>query len=264
MTQPDYPNLYEVVMEQLIQHGPQAFRDVITAMMNQAMQIERSQFLGAVPHERSDNRRGHANGFKPKQVDTTLGTLNLSIPKTRNHGESGFYPHSLEQGRRSERALMLCVAQMYVSGVSTRRVEKVLDLFGIEKISSTQVPRATALLDDALSVWRDRGLGEIRYLVLDARYESDCSKLSQWLLDNVPEGLTVFNLPESHHRKMRTTNGIERPIQQEIKRRTRIVRVFPNDASLLRLVSAILVEIDDEWSNADKRYIVWNDNNDST
>ncbi len=155
MTQPDYPNLYEVVMEQLIQHGPQAFRDVITAMMNQAMQIERSQFLGAVPHERSDNRRGHANGFKPKQVDTTLGTLNLSIPKTRNHGESGFYPHSLEQGRRSERALMLCVAQMYVSGVSTRRVEKVLDLFGIEKISSTQVSRATALLDDALSVWRD-------------------------------------------------------------------------------------------------------------
>ncbi len=396
MTQPDYPNLYEVVMEQLIQHGPQAFRDVITAMMNQAMQIERSQFLGAVPHERSDNRRGHANGFKPKQVDTTLGTLNLSIPKTRNHGESGFYPHSLEQGRRSERALMLCVAQMYVSGVSTRRVEKVLDLFGIEKISSTQVSRATALLDDALSVWRDRGLGEIRYLVLDARYErvrmdhevvdaavlsavgilpdgrrsvlgvqiatseaeinwreflqslvkrgmhgityiasddhaglkaarravfpgvpwqrcqfhlaqnainhaptakvrsriggelrsvwnatdeasaraqleqlaaryeSDCSKLSQWLLDNVPEGLTVFNLPESHHRKMRTTNGIERPIQQEIKRRTRIVRVFPNEASLLRLVSAILVEIDDEWSNADKRYIVWNDDNDST
>ncbi len=127
MTQPDYPNLYEVVMEQLIQHGPQAFRDVITAMMNQAMQIERSQFLGAAPHERSNDRQGHANGFKPKLVDTTLGTLNLSIPKTRNHGESGFYPQCLEQGRRSERALMLCVAKMYISGVSTRRVEKVLD-----------------------------------------------------------------------------------------------------------------------------------------
>ncbi len=66
---------------------------------------------------------------------------------------------------------MLCVEKMYISGVSTRRVEKVLDLFGIEKISSTQVSRATALLDDALSVWRDRALGEIRYLVLDARYE---------------------------------------------------------------------------------------------
>lgn len=396
MTQPEYPNVYQVVVEQLIQHGPQSFREVVTTMMNQAMQIERSQFLGAAPHERSDDRRGHANGFKPKQVDTTLGTLNLQIPKTRHHGETGFYPQSLEQGRRSERALMLCVAQMYVSGVSTRRVEKVLNLFGIDQISSTQVSRATALLDEALVVWRDRSLGEVRYLVLDARYErvridhevvdaavlsavgilrdgrrsvlgvqiatseaevnwreflqslvkrgmvgigyiasddhaglkaarravfpgvpwqrcqfhlaqnavnhaptakvrsriggelravwnaadeasalaqlqqlaqryeSDYPKLAQWLLDNVPEGLTVFSLPEAHHRKMRTTNGIERPIQQEIKRRTRIVRVFPNEASLLRLVSAILVEIDDEWSNADKRYIVWNDNSDST
>ncbi len=116
------------------------------------------------------------------------------------------------------------------------------------------------------SVWNatDEASARAQLEQLAARYESDYSKLSQWLLDNVPEGLTVFNLPESHHRKMRTTNGIERPIQQEIKRRTRIVRVFPNEASLLRLVSAILVEIDDEWSNADKRYIVWNDDNDST
>ncbi|NKB60606.1 MAG: hypothetical protein GKR95_00165 [Gammaproteobacteria bacterium] len=116
------------------------------------------------------------------------------------------------------------------------------------------------------SVWNatDEASALTQLQQLAERYESNYPKLSQWLLDNVPEGLTVFNLPELHHRKMRTTNGIERPIQQEIKRRTRIVRVFPNEASLLRLVSAILVEIDDEWSNADRRYIVWNDNNDST
>ncbi len=116
------------------------------------------------------------------------------------------------------------------------------------------------------SVWNatDEASARAQLEQLAARYESDYSKLSQWLLDNVPEGLTVFNLPESHHRKMRTTNGIERPIQQErLNGEPGLSGVFPNEASLLRLVSAILVEIDDEWSNADKRYIVWNDNNDS-
>ena len=66
-------------------------------------------------------------------------------------------------------------------------------------------------------------------------------------------------LPAEHRKKMRTTNAIERPIQQELKRRTRNVRVFPNTDSLTRLASAILVEIDDEWSTSTKRYITWQD-----
>jgi putative transposase len=75
----------------------------------------------------------------------------------------------------------------------------------------------------------------------------------------VPEGLNVFVLPDGHPKKMRTANSIERTVQQELKRRTRLVRVFPNREALLRLVSAILVEIDDEWANANHRYIVCND-----
>ncbi len=86
---------------------------------------------------------------------------------------------------------------------------------------------------------------------------------NEFLENNVPEGLSAFALPEWHQKKMRTSNSIEWTVQQELKRRTRLVRVFPNREALLRLVSAILIEIDDEWVNANHRYIVWNDN-DST
>ena len=82
-------------------------------------------------------------------------------------------------------------------------------------------------------------------------------KLARWLEDNVPEGLAVFALPEHHRRRLRTSNPIERGIQQELKRRTRKVRVFPNTESLERLVSAVLVEIDDKWAASDKGYIKW-------
>ena len=88
-------------------------------------------------------------------------------------------------------------------------------------------------------------------------YRDKAAKLALWLEDAIPEGLTVFSLPERHRKRMRTSNPIERSIQQEIKRRTVKVRVFPNEASLERLVTAILVEIDEKWATADKPYISW-------
>ena len=72
---------------------------------------------------------------------------------------------------------------------------------------------------------------------------------------NVPKGLAVFSLPKAHRRRMRTSNPIERAVQQEIKRRTKKVRVFPNQASLLRLVTAVLAEIDEHWATTDRVYI---------
>ncbi|MBB4267223.1 transposase family protein [Roseospira visakhapatnamensis] len=80
-------------------------------------------------------------------------------------------------------------------------------------------------------------------------------KLAEWLEANVPEGLAVFTLPKPHRRRMRTSNPIERAVQQEIKRRTKKVRVFPNEASLLRLVTAVLAEIDEDWATTDRVYI---------
>lgn len=284
----------------------------------------------------------------------------------------------MEKGVRSERALKLAVAEMYVQGVSTRKVTQVMQqLCGLE-VSSTQVSRAAQLLDEELSAWRQRPLGEMPYLALDARYEKvrhggsviSCAvliavgitphgrrtllgvsvslseaevhwreflaslqdrglhgvqlivsddhaglkaarearfagvpwqrcqfhlqqnaghyvprismraelaadlraifdapdraeadrrlemavrkyektapKLAAWLGAHVPDGLTVFALPAEHRRRLRTSNLLER-LNKEIKRRTRVATLFPNEASLLRLVSAVLMEISEEW-----------------
>lgn len=375
-------------MEQLIESGSEEMASVFAGLFNLAMRIERERFLGAGHYERNPERRGYANGTRPKKLDTPAGTVTLQVPKTADHDEP-FYPQALERGRRSCRAVMLAVAEMYVKGVSNRDAEAVMSKFGLESLSSSQVSRAAKLLDEELEAWRNRPLGEIRYLLLDARYEkvreggvvrdaavlsaigigpdqrrrvlgvscavseaevhwrgfleslvargmrgvafivSDdhpglgaarkavlggaswqrcqfhlaqnaihhapslairkrigkelrrvwnaadlkaaeaelerlaesyrdkAAKLALWLEDAIPEGLAVFSLPERHQKRMRTSNPMERSIQQEIKRRTVKVRVFPNEASLERLVTAILVEIDEKWATTDKPYITW-------
>jgi transposase-like protein len=379
----------EALMEHLIEHGPNDMATVFARAFELAMQIERERFLGAGRYERTPGRQGYANGYKPKRIDTPAGTVSVRVPKTADHDGQPFYPQSLERGRRSVRAVMLAVAEMYVKGVSTREAEAVMREFGIESLSSSQVSRAAKLLDDELAAWRNRPLGEIKYLILDARYEkmrhggivrdaavlsaigvgpderrrvlgvsvalseaevhwrafleslqarglrgvqyivSDdhaglraarravfggatwqrcqfhlaqnaihhapnlavrkrigaelreiwnaaslakaetslaelvteyrdtAPKLAAWLEDNVPEGLTFFTLPKHHRRRMRTSNPMERSVQQELKRRTVKVRVFPNEAALERLVSAVLVEIDDKWAADTKAYIKW-------
>jgi hypothetical protein len=158
----------------LIEHGPAAMASALATLMNHAMQIEREQVLKAESHQRTGDRQGYANGFKPKTLKTRVGQVDLRIPQTRGYrDENGrpFYPQSLERGVRSERAMTLAVAEMYVQGVSTRKVTAVVqELCGLD-ITSTQVSRAAAELDDQLSAWRTRPIGEITYLVLDARYE---------------------------------------------------------------------------------------------
>jgi len=137
-------------------------------LINQAMQVERSKYLQADEYERTEDRKGHANGYKPKTVRTRMGEITFAIPQVR---EGGFYPSALEKGVRSERALMITLAEMYVQGVSTRKVKAITEqLCGVE-ISAMQVSRATAQLDGVLQEWRERPLGEITYLYVDARYE---------------------------------------------------------------------------------------------
>jgi putative transposase len=172
-------NDLDAVMELLIQQGPDAMAEVFRRLLNLAMRFERDQFLGAGPYERSGQRVGYANGYKPKRQDTPAGTVTLDVPKTRGHDTSGvsggggepFFLQALQRGARSTRAVMATIAQMYVQGVSTRDVKNVMKELGIQDISSSQVSRANAMLDAELSAWRERTLGEVRYLVLDARYE---------------------------------------------------------------------------------------------
>jgi len=162
--------LVAAVMERLIEEGPESMAQAFTALFDMAMRLERERFLGAGHYERTEGRRGYANGYKSKKVDTPAGTVTVQVPKSAATDEP-FYPQPLERGRRSSRAVMLAIAEMYIQGVSTRDAARVMAEFGLESLSSTQVSRAAKLLDDELEAWRNRPLGDMPYLFLDARYE---------------------------------------------------------------------------------------------
>jgi putative transposase len=379
MTNPDSENNFlHNLLQLLSQEGSGAFSKLLEVLLNKAMLLERSSVLEAKPYERTPTRKGYANGFKSKTLHTSLGSLCLDIPQVR--GDIEFYPTALERYSRTDKALLLTMAEMYVQGVSTRKVDEVLfTLCGLH-VSSSQVSRATAELEPHFHAWRNRPLGAQPYLVLDARFEKvridgslrDCAvliaigisedghrsilgtscalseaevhwrdfleslqqrglhgvrfiisdehqglrgaikarfgsvphqrcqfhllqnamdhvpklalrpkvleelravlhspnkltaqtllrqmvetyskpypELAEWLESNVPESFAVFDLPPEHRVKMRTSNMIER-VNQELKRRTRVIRVFPNIASLLRLITARLCEISDAWES---------------
>ena len=156
------------LLEQIALQGFEFIPELIRIVVNEAMEIQRQQYLGAAPYQRTAERQGYANGFKPKTVKTRLGEITIDVPQVR---DGGFYPSALEKGLRSERALTLTLAEMYVQGVSTRKVTTIVEQLCGASVSSSQVSRATASLDETLKAWRNRSLGEIRYLFLDARYE---------------------------------------------------------------------------------------------
>ena len=124
-----------LALELLASNGFDRIADALQILMNEAMLIERSEYLGAQRYERTDSRSGYANGFKAKRLRSRVGELELRVPQVRDKNEDGerFYPSALERGERSERALKLAVAEMYVNEVSTRRVKKVTEeLCGFE------------------------------------------------------------------------------------------------------------------------------------
>ena len=165
--QNDY-SLSPSLVEEITRNGFEAVPEMLRVLLNNLMQAERTKYMQAEEYERTADRIGHANGYKPKTVNTRIGEITFAIPQVR---EGGFYPSALEKGLRSERALVSTLAEMYVQGVSTRKVKAITEeLCGIE-ISASRVSRATAQLDATLHEWRERALGEISYLYLDARYE---------------------------------------------------------------------------------------------
>lgn len=388
MTRQGNDNVMEEVMELICENGLDGLNRAISILVNEAMKIERSSALGAQPYERNDNRQGYANGFKPKSLKSRVGDLELQVPQVR--GDISFYPSAIERGVRSERALKIAVADMYLNGVSTRKVTKVMGKLCGFNVTSTQVSRATKELDEELEKWRSRALGRIPFVQLDASYEkvrvdgsvrscavliasgvnvdgkrmilgvsvsmseaeihwrnfllslknrglhgiimvtSDdhyglkaalksafpgaawqrcqvhlqrnasqyvpkkhmretvakdiraifnapnieeaerllsltadkyrphASRLAVWMEDNIPDGFTCFELTDSQRRRLRSTNMLER-IHKEVNRRTRVATLFPNEAALLRLVSAILMEVSEEWE-CGKKYLTLTEN----
>jgi transposase-like protein len=375
--------LLNAVLQLLNDEGTSGLAEGLRLLINEAMAQERAQALQAQPYERTDARTGHANGFKPKTLDTRVGPITFAVPQVR--GGIAFYPGALEKGVRSEQALKLALAEMYVQGVSTRKVAAIVEQLCGTSVSSTQVSHCAAQLDTELEAWRTRPLGLYPYVLLDARYEKvrqggrvlDCAVLialgidpggkrsilgvsvalseaevhwrtfltslqkrglhglqllvsddhaglgaaraavfpavpwqrcqfhlqqnaqayvprldqrlaiaeairtifnspdrnsaqlrlkevvatyaktapilTNWMEENLPQGFAIFALPVSHQRRLRTTNALER-VNMEIKRRTRVAGLFPNEASLLRLVTALLAEYSDEWETG-KTYL---------
>jgi transposase-like protein len=376
MTHQNDSELLNSILQQLNDDGLEGLLGGFRILLNEAMLRQRSEALGAQPYERTDSRLGYANGFKPKSVNTRMGSLDLDVPQVR--GSVDFYPSALEKGLRSEQALKLALAEMYVQGVSTRKVSAIVEELCGTSVSSTQVSQCAAKLDAHLEIWRNAPLGVTPYVIVDARYEKvrldgrvlDCAvliasgvkpsgkrrilgasvalseaevhwrdflnslqkrglrgiklivsddhaglkaarkavfsdvawqrcqfhlqqnaqayvpkldqragvaaairgvfnnptlqgaqarikelvgiyeksapKLALWMEENLPDGLAVLDLPAAHQRRLRTSNALER-VNMEIKRRTRVARIFPNEASLLRLTSALLREINEDW-----------------
>ena len=132
------------------------------------MEAEVTQKVGAEPHERSEERTGYRNGHRDRRWDRRLGTLSLKVPKVR---EGGYVPSFIEHRKRSEQALISVIQEAVVQGVSTRKIETVLAEFGIAGVSAGQVSQLCSALDEKVRQFRERPLGESRYVWVDALYE---------------------------------------------------------------------------------------------
>jgi putative transposase len=362
---------------------PGFLREIVERVLQEVLEAEITEHLGAAPYERSQSRKGHRNGHKPRALRTRIGALNLLVPQDR---EGTFSTRLFARYQRNEKALCLALMEMYLEGVSTRKVKDVTEELCGVSFSKSLVSSLASRLDADLEAWRARRLEApaYPYLFVDARYEKarmDGQIVSQGVLvvsavrddgmreilavevsdteseatyqelfrslkrrglsgvelvvsddheglkaavarhfqgaahqrcqvhytrnllgmagakrrkdlaeglrgvfaapnrevalrlasglaerwrgsypgvaehleEHIEECLTCLAFPEGHRRRIRTTNGLER-LNQEIKRRTRVVRIFPNRQACLRLVTALAVEQSEEWLTG-RRYL---------
>jgi putative transposase len=148
---------------------PTFLRDGIKLLAQELMDAEVTAMVGAEPHQRTLNRTTYRNGYRDREWDTRVGTVDLQIPKLR---EGTYFPSLLEPRRRHERALLSVIQEAYVHGVSTRAVDNLAQALGIKSISKDQVSRICKELDAQVHAFRTRRLdGEFPYLFLDATFE---------------------------------------------------------------------------------------------
>jgi putative transposase len=369
-------------LKALLLSDEDGFRSVLQAVVQETLEAEMTEALQAHKSERTAARLAYRSGYYERQLVTRVGVLELRVPQDR---AGRFSTELFERYQRSEKALVAALAQMYVQGVSTRKVKAITEELCGHSFSASTISEATARLDETLKAFFTRRLEEpFAYLILDARYErvredgvisqqavlvaigvdwegrrqvlgvemanresrsswreflvglrerglhgveyvvsdnhaglkaairevvpeaawqrcyvhflrnaldyvprkvdDDClmelrwfydrrdldevrrdiaqwvtkwqgkyPKLVAWVEENVEETLTYYRLPLAHHKHMKSTNMLER-LNQELKRRTLVVRIFPNTASCLRLSRALAVEIHEGWLEA-TRYL---------
>jgi putative transposase len=369
----DRMTIAEVVREVLRDEHSDVIRESVRAVAQELMEAEVSELIGAERGERTEDRATHRNGYRPRRWDTRAGEIELQIPKIR---QGSYFPSFLQPRKRSEQALVSVVQQAYVCGVSTRRVDQLVESLGL-RISKSEVSRIAGLLDEQVQAFRNRPLeGRYPYLFVDAKIEkirdggrvarkcvvvahavhetgrreiigldvgeaeteafwtqflrslvarglvgvqlaiSDahpglktaiarvlgspwqrCTvhflrdlrghcrkdqhdalgavirqlftatdgdearrrlgdavaqlqarlpKIAALLEDAEDDVLAFYAFPSEHWPKLRSTNPLER-FNREIGRRTDVVGIFPNDASVIRLVSMLAIEANDEW-----------------
>ena len=372
---------WKAALVELVKEGDY-LRTVVEEVMQQVLEAEMDEALGAEKGERTPNRQGYRSGHYPRTLITRVGKLELRVPQDR---QGRFRTEVFERYQRSEKALVGALAEMYIQGVSTRKVKAITEELCGHEFSASTVSRINESLDGELAKFAERRLEEeYPYLVLDARYEKvredgvvrsqavlvaiginregrrcvlgvglanresttswrefllglkqrglrgvelvvsddhaglkqaiveilpeavwqrcwvhflgnaldylprkandDClvelrwlydrhdleqarqdlavwlnkwqakyPKLCDWVEANIEETFTFYRLPVEHHKHLKSTNLLER-INEEIKRRTLVVRIFPNAASCLRLVRALAAEIHEDWIEA-TRYL---------
>ncbi len=369
--------------QEVLLEDPDFLKEIVRKVLQQVLEAEMTAHVGAAPYERAEDRKGHRNGHKPRMLKTRVGTLELLVPQER---EGTFSTQLFARYQRNEKALVLALMQMYLEGISTRKVKEVTEELCGASFSKSLVSRLAGDLDSELERWRQRPLTAeaYPYVFVDARYEkvridgrvvgegvlvvtavrgdglreilavevadteseatyqelfkslktrglkgvslvvSDdheglkvaierhfqgaswqrCQvhyarnllkmvaaskrkelgaglrevfaalsremalslaerladrwrkshpKVAEHLEEHIEECLACLSFPESHRRRIRTTNGLER-LNQEIKRRTKVVRIFPNREACLRLVTALAVEQSEEWLTS-RRYL---------
>jgi putative transposase len=379
----DHRRSDELIVQQALTDDPNFLKEIVQSALQRILEAEITEHVGAAPYERTDERRGRRNGYKPRTLRTRVGTLNLPVPQDR---EGTFSTQLFNRYQRNEKALVLALMEMYVEGVSTRKVKDITEELCGTSFSKSLVSRLAGELDSELERWRKRSLEEkgYPYLFVDARYEkarvdhrivsegvlivygvredgyreilgvevadteseatyqelfrslkarglrgvqlvvSDdhpgleaaiarhfqraswqrCQfhyaknllelvgakrraelaeglrevfacptretalkiageladrwrkshkKVAEHLEEHIEECLACLAFPASHRKRIRTTNGLER-LNQEIKRRTKVARIFPNREACLRLITALVVEQSEEWVSG-RRYL---------
>jgi transposase-like protein len=149
--------------------GQDWLRGLLEWLLQELLEVEFAEFLGAEPYERSEARRGYRNGYRERGLITRVGRLTLRVPRDR---QGRFSSELFERYQRSEKALVLALQESYLQGVSTRKVRRITEqLCGVE-FSKDQVSKAAQALDEELERWRNRPLEKAYpYLIADARYE---------------------------------------------------------------------------------------------
>jgi putative transposase len=166
----DHRRMAEEVAQGILLDDPGFLKEIVERVLQELLEAEMTEHIGAAPYERGDGRTGHRNGHKPKMVRTRVGTLNLLVPQDR---QGTFSTRLFSRYQRNEKALVLALMEMYVEGVSTRKVKDITEQLCGTSFSKSLVSSLAGRLDAELKAWRSRRLeaGAYPYLFVDARYE---------------------------------------------------------------------------------------------